>query len=268
MSKTKGYVVQGKARVTERPFWMSAPPEIVGWMVVGKREEATEFVTLAAAVEAAMQMSTCRHVRIFAVAADGAETPLPSYEEALAAHQRTSQVLDDIAVIMRSMSLRPRMYGDALAVEMQAHAYTEIRRTLLGAPSDERLGPGKADGVYPRLHRQRFGVSSCTAASLVGVDEVADVEIGDFVGEWWRREQEAVPDPERDARAEEERLAAARARIAALPGPAREKARDRMRVSWDRADYAVQHYGCALDGNEVVWPDGDRWLRSARSQHR
>lgn len=187
------------------------------------------------------------------------ETSLPSYEEAFVTHQRARAALDQIATVMRSMSLRPRMYGDALAVEMQAHAFTEVRRTLLGAPPDERPGPSKAGGVYPKLHRRRFGVNACSASSLLGQAEDADVEIGDFVGEWWRREQEAVADPEHDTRAEEERLAMAREKIAALPASARPEARRRMPLSWDRPNYAVEHYGCRIEGAEVVWSDGDRW---------
>jgi len=113
-------------------------------------------------------------------------------------------------------------------------------------------------GVLPALYRERFGLFGLSYLAISG--HLDDDAIGDFVGEWWKREQETVPDPERDTRAEEERLAAARAQVAAIPNLAgREKARKRMYVSWTSPIYAVEYYDCVIRDDELLWPDGELW---------
>lgn len=166
--------------------------------------------------------------------------------------------VEHVARVMRAMSLRPDAWGGAEALEMQARALLSMRRILLGAPQDERTGPGKPKGVYPVLHFELFGESAAPACALVGVKERAGLEMGDFIAEWWRREQIAVPDHV-DRTADEMRLASTRARIACLPLTKRAEARRRRAVSWNGAAYAEQHFGCSIIWFEVVWPDGDRW---------
>jgi hypothetical protein len=76
----KGYVVRGK----------DLRGEDVAAVGYGTRcraayGEHSEYITLdeAAGVRARLHESMCTDVRIFAVAEDGSETPLPTYEEAL-----------------------------------------------------------------------------------------------------------------------------------------------------------------------------------------
>ena len=178
-----------------------------------------------------------------------------------AAVARVRTALDGILVTMRGMVLRPGMYGDPCCLEVSAMHLIALRRVLLGADADAPAQPGRKVGVYDRLLKERFKTSVTPAyCHLRDPDEhVARDKTADFIAEWWRREQSAVPDPERDTAAEEERLAAVLARVAALSDKERHEARLRAVRSWDRPDYAVQHDGCRIEGGEVVWPSGERW---------
>jgi hypothetical protein len=48
-------------------------------------------------------------------------------------------------------------------------------------------------------------------------------------------------------------------RIAALTGEARGEAMKRASCSYSDPDFAVRCHGCRIEGNDVVWPDGERW---------
>lgn len=99
--------------------------------------------------------------------------------------------LDQIDKTLRSMALRPGMYGDALAVECQARLAMRLRRTLLGAKPDER-GSFAAhwESVYGGLILDWFGVVSVGASAFL-----RDDKIGWFVAEMYYRERQKVPDP-------------------------------------------------------------------------
>jgi len=62
-----------------------------------------------------------------------------------------------------------------------------------------------------------------------------------------------VPHPDDD------RLAEAHARINALPRDKRGEAMRRASRSYSVPDTCVRFDGCWLDGDFVVWPDGERW---------
>ncbi len=49
------------------------------------------------------------------------------------------------------------------------------------------------------------------------------------------------------------------ARIAALTGEARHEAMQRASRSYSAPQGAIRFDGCRVDGNELVWPDGERW---------
>jgi hypothetical protein len=77
----KGYVVRGKDR-QERDRW--AAGDVAGFAYAEGRDGATLHTDLDSAVEAwAFMHRLCHDVTIFAVAEDGTETPLPSYQEAI-----------------------------------------------------------------------------------------------------------------------------------------------------------------------------------------
>lgn len=103
MSEQKGYVVRGKApedgettlyvfryhRVTP-PFTVMPDRDVPArYADMG----TTYFDTVAEATEAYRNMGHLRDVCILSVSADGTETPLPTYEEALA---RLDQIRDEV----------------------------------------------------------------------------------------------------------------------------------------------------------------------------
>jgi hypothetical protein len=55
------------------------------------------------------------------------------------------------------------------------------------------------------------------------------------------------------------RLLEAHERIAALAGEARREAMTRASRSYWAPKMCVEHDGCTRDGDEIVWPDGERW---------
>ena len=60
-------------------------------------------------------------------------------------------------------------------------------------------------------------------------------------------------DRDRDA------LAKAHRRIAALPEEKRHEAARRLSRSYSAPRTCVEHDGCQREGDEIVWPDGERW---------
>ena len=58
---------------------------------------------------------------------------------------------------------------------------------------------------------------------------------------------------------EADRLAAAHARIAALPPEQRREAMIRASRSYSAPRMCVEYDGCRREGDEIVWPDGERW---------
>ena len=75
----KGYVVRGKGTCCAEHEWAAVHQEVIEG--TPDRAEATEFSTPREAFAVATRFE---EARIFAIAEDGTETPLPSYEEALA----------------------------------------------------------------------------------------------------------------------------------------------------------------------------------------
>lgn len=89
MSEIKGYVVRGKWSDGQDvyAYWWDAIRG-VHWTVdrdAVPKDAVLPFATLGKAIEAKFKSSHLADVRIFAVAPDGTETPLPTYEEALSA---------------------------------------------------------------------------------------------------------------------------------------------------------------------------------------
>ncbi len=58
---------------------------------------------------------------------------------------------------------------------------------------------------------------------------------------------------------DDDRLREAYARIAALPREKRGEAMRRASRSYSSPHTCVRFDGCRLEGQDVVWPDGERW---------
>lgn len=206
----KGYVVRGKHETQG---------DVAAWSSdgsIGEQAGASVFKTLdgAAGARASMVHRGLADVRIFAVAEDGTETPLPTYEEALA--ERAA--LERCANTWRETADR---YCDAIA-ERDA----EIERLKAAL----RQAPDRVPHLDP--------VTSVAA-------EVAD-RIRETSGRW-------------PARGDHDRLAEAHARIAAMPKEQRREAYIRASRSYSAPRMCVEHDGCTRDGDDIVWPDGERW---------
>lgn len=88
---SRGYVVRGKDR-QGRDCWASG--DVAGFARASRRESATAYADLDSAIEGwAFMHGTCHDVTILAVAEDGTETALPSYEKALGELVRLREVL-------------------------------------------------------------------------------------------------------------------------------------------------------------------------------
>ena len=120
----KGYVVRGKLSKSEQRvyvfrLWHVEPKFRI---MPNRAEEFPDvgtalFATLPEAAEAYRGMGHLRDIRIFAVAEDGTETPLPTYEEALA---QLDAVRAALAVLQRpdTLSSKDMAAGEhATAVE-------------------------------------------------------------------------------------------------------------------------------------------------------
>ncbi len=92
----KGYVVRGTNARTGDRAWLASEP--TGEHVTVSREtQRTVFTALAAAIQAwADAQVMCQDAIIYTVADDGTETPLPSYEEALAEIERLRATAEDV----------------------------------------------------------------------------------------------------------------------------------------------------------------------------
>lgn len=102
----KGYVVKGVGRSSERTLW--AMRESLG--LADTREEAATFDGVDEAIAAMAQLHACRDVRVFAVAEDGSETPVPTYEEAL----EQARAIDAIDAAVSEAGIGPRGLQDTL----------------------------------------------------------------------------------------------------------------------------------------------------------
>ncbi len=96
----KGYVVRGKD--DDGKAWaVYAKANVSGWRTHTDATESRDAATLFETPdEAARSAADFRErfgtVAIFAVAEDGTETPLPSYEEALAENERLRATAEDV----------------------------------------------------------------------------------------------------------------------------------------------------------------------------
>jgi len=79
-------------------------------------------------------------------------------------------------------------------------------------------------------------------------------DIGADVAEQIHAESDRWP-----SRDDDERLDIAHARIAALPEQERHEAMRRLSRSYSAPRTCVEYDGCHIDGDEMVWPDGERW---------
>lgn len=176
-------------------------------------------------------------------------------------HSRAA--IDTIATMLRGMTLRPRMYGDGCCIETEAGTLMDLRRILLGVGPDSPCQPGPRVGVCDRLLKERFGTSQMPAyCHLRDPDESRfALRVAEFIGEWWQREQKAVPDPGLDQSEDEALLATARAFLAGLPEEKRGAAHERRACAWSHPEYAVENYGARIEDGDVVWPDGERYPR-------
>lgn len=92
----RGYVVRGKDRDKGDDLWAMVHKGLSGATAVATEERvfATEYPTPTRALAAAVQLQEwCEDVVILAVDKDGTETPIPSYEEALARLDMVDDIL-------------------------------------------------------------------------------------------------------------------------------------------------------------------------------
>lgn len=75
----KGYIVRGIGQRSGRTLYA----EREFFCATDRRAGAATYGSLSEACDAIKQLAQCHSVRILAVAEDGTETPLPTYEEAL-----------------------------------------------------------------------------------------------------------------------------------------------------------------------------------------
>lgn len=132
MSEINGYVVTGKHFDTSARVWLAYEP-IGTHVIVPRITQATTFKTVGSAIQAWCDaQAMCSDARIFAVAEDGTETPLPSYEEALAELDSLRAVLLDGA----PGDLVQAAKGDEAACDKIVAAIDKLR---LGLADIERL---------------------------------------------------------------------------------------------------------------------------------
>lgn len=123
--------------------------------------------------------------------------PAPTVEEVVnAVMDRNAAALARIDQIVAAMAKRPGAWGGAGAIEVAARVAMELRATLLGGTRDEP--PGRPGSVLGRLIHERFGETSACASSFLTDEASGPGSIGDFLTEWYRREQVRVPDRARD----------------------------------------------------------------------
>lgn len=91
MSEIKGYVVRGKANDADVFYVGEGDFAYAG---VGDGETPKTLNTIDDSAVESMGADGCTDVRIFAVGKDGTETPLPTYEEALALLDKADDAID------------------------------------------------------------------------------------------------------------------------------------------------------------------------------
>ncbi len=131
----KGYVVRG-----------TAPGDVL-------HEEARDTLHAAVSTWTALVMNEAARPRIFAVAEDGTETPLPSYEEALAEIERLRADVAGMRAGLLDAAGQSRRLGAVIADPLSALEAAE-RRLLESArwtPGDRGFWIDPDDGTqWPR----------------------------------------------------------------------------------------------------------------------
>ena len=119
------------------------------------------------------------------------------------------------------------------------HALDGLASTLSGC--DER---GALDGLQQmRPFAACVAHGTATPKPPATVDDGNDLDLGDV----------EAGDRDRDA------LSAAHRRIAALPTEKRHEAMRRLSRSYSAPVACIGRESCRRDGDEIVWPDGERW---------
>lgn len=135
MSEIKGYVVRGTWRgVREVYAYWWAPIADVQWTDRRDgvpKDGALLFATLGDAIRAVFKSSHLSDVHILAVAEDGTETPLPSYEEALAAIEMWWAPIDVERNVQRLVRAH-RLWGRGLS-NVSKGALERLVRTYVDA---------------------------------------------------------------------------------------------------------------------------------------
>lgn len=152
-------------------------------------------------------------------------------------------------------------------IEAEAERLFKVWASTLALPADWKL-PGEvtraawlavgeaslralADMTAERDHLKRREQSIIEACERVTDGGQYRADIVSAI-QRLRRDVEAG-DRERDA------LRDAHARIAALPEEKRHEAARRLSRSYSAPRTCVEHDGCQREGDEIVWPDGERW---------
>lgn len=121
----KGYVVRGQDRqLRGADVWATADG-------VGMKRERAKLYDVAAAVGAWAELrrcSWCADARILAVAEDGTETPLPSYEDALAEIERLRAC--PLAALVRTFR------GDPADPDARGPVWAAFDRVVAAVPED------------------------------------------------------------------------------------------------------------------------------------
>jgi len=106
-----GFIVKGKHPDTGAMMWLAL--EVGGYhVIVPRSSQRTTFPTITGAIQAwADAQVMCDQSRIYAVAENGSETPLPTYEEALAQLARIEGVVSSWARVTLSGPVSPRGEG-------------------------------------------------------------------------------------------------------------------------------------------------------------
>ena len=173
----KGYVVKGKHFGTGATMWLAYEP--TGEHVVAPRaSQRTTFQALASAIQAWCDAQVmCLEPRIFAVAEDGTETLLPSYEEALAQwredarqmqalYEETHRALD--AAVVERDALRAERDTERKAWARLVKATTEERDAAACAIAERERG---VRGGYIALEQRELMAARQALRDLgVGVD--------------------------------------------------------------------------------------------------
>lgn len=152
--------------------------------------------------------------------------------------------------------------------DMDFLGFVTMRRDQRIDAELRRIAPHLAD-VPERVSRflsnvQRMLASSGLEARRYAAEVAREAEeIAILRAEWAemraRIAETAAPPPLRIPHPDDARLAAAHARIAALPPELRREAMIRASRSYSAPRMCVEYDGCRREGDEIVWPDGERW---------